>query len=158
LAPETVGLRLARAAVQARVLLAVVGQVAVGPREPGCALARVTGTVFARHASGPVPARVRLTVVGRLVTGRSGKSDRAMAHVPVVVATGSCSVVVGLGGVDASASVPARRTCAGRLRGSLASDALPLAGTRAARDGSGFLWKRHTKRLGLDNILLYIIV
>jgi len=154
LAPETVGLRLARTAVQARVLLAVVGQVAVGPREPGCALASVTGTVFARHARGPVPARVRLTVVGRLVTGRSGKSDRAMAHVPVVVATGSGSV--GLGGVDASASVPARRTCAGRLRRRFASDTFPLAGTRAARDGSGFLWKQHTKRLGLDNIIILL--
>jgi len=130
LAPVTVGLRLARSPVQAGVLLAVVGQMAVGPGEPGSTLARVTGTVFARHARRSVPARVRLTVVGGLVARGSGKPDRAMAHVPVavvvVVATGS---VVRFRGVDASAAVSARRTRAGRLRGRLASDALPLAGT-----------------------------
>jgi hypothetical protein len=149
-------LRLARPSVQARVLLAVVGQVAVGSREPRRALASVTGTVFAWHARRPVSAGVRLTVVGRLVAGRPGKTDRAMAQEPVavvvvvVVATGSGSVVVGFSGVDASATVSTRRTRTSRLRGCLASDALPLAGTRAARDGSGFLRKQYTKRLPLE--------
>lgn len=127
----------------------------MGPREPGRALASVTGTVFARNARGPVPTWVRLTVIGSLVAGRSGKTDRAMAHVPVVVGADSGSVV-GLGSVDASAAVPARRTRAGRLCGRFASDAFPLAGTRAAGDGSGFLRKQHTKCLRLDS--KYIIL
>lgn len=141
LATETVRLDLARTAVLARVLLAVVGQVTVGPGESGRALARVTGTVFARHASRTVPARVRLAVVGHLVARRPGEAHGAMAHVPAVVATGAVVVLA----VHASATVAARRTGASGLRGRLTSHAFPLAGARAAGDAAVFLWKHIVK-------------
>lgn len=108
----------------------------MGPGESCGALARVTGTVFAGYARGPVPARVRLTMIGRLVARRTGKPDWAVANEPVVVTSGTVVVVFS---VDASAAVAAGRASASRLCRRLASDTLPLARTRTAGDDSVFL-------------------
>lgn len=96
LAPVTVGQRLTRTTVLARVLLygTLVRQMAVGAREPGRALARVTGIVSAGHARGPVPARVWLTMVDSLMACRSGKPDWTVTQ---VCSTGAGAGVIASG-------------------------------------------------------------
>lgn len=76
----------------------------MSPGESYGALARVTGTVFTRYASGSVPARVRLTMIGRLMARRTGKPDWTVANEPVVVASGTVVIVFS---VDASTAVAA---------------------------------------------------